>query len=468
MIQTKKTKSFTTTPAHDAASSPAPPDVARCLMASYAQFLASKRILAQARGLGKLPAIHPRLFDYQKAIVRWALSHGSVAVLADCGLGKTAIQIEYARHIAGNTNYSVLILAPLAVAEQTIEEGKLMDVAIQHCIEQTDVRPGINITNYEKLHHFDPRVFRGIVLDESSIIKSQDGHYRNALIDGFARTPFKLCCTATPAPNDHMELGNHAEFLGIMTRSSMLSTFFVHDAGQTQVWRLKGHAEDAFWRWVSSWAMTLRKPSDIGFSDEGFDLPKLRINHLTVESSQLGVDTLFALPASSLLERRQARRESLTERIDAVAEIANGCKEQFLIWCDLNAESSAIAKLIDGAVEIAGSTPEAKRIDLLLGFISGKYRVLVSKPSIAGHGLNLQNCHNVIFCGLSDSFEMYYQAVRRCWRFGQKSSVNVYIITSYLEQAVVENIKRKEAAATSMAAAMIDHVRESMIEHLYS
>src|SRR5208282_40128 len=280
--------------------------------------------------------------------------------------------------------------------------------------------------------------------DESSILKSFDGAFRNLIIESFRETPFKLACTATPAPNDYMELGNHAEFLGVLTRSEMLSEYFIHDAGKTQDWRLKGHAEEDFWKWVCSWAVMCRKPSDLGFDDDGFILPELKILNQIVESNQVAEDALFPLPASSLQERRAARRGSLNERCIAAADIGNSRKEQFVVWCDLNDESKTLSKLIDGAIEVTGSDDDDHKADAMLGFAEGRYRVIVSKPSIAGHGMNWQCCHNVLFVGLSDSYEQFYQATRRCWRFGQKEPVIVHVITSNLENAVLENIKRKE------------------------
>lgn len=437
-------------------------------MNSYIDFLAKKKKLFKSRGISPCPT-HETLFDFQKAIVEWALRKGRAAIFADCGLGKTRMQLEWARQIANHSGKPVLILAPLAVAEQTIEEGKAIGVPVFSANDKVACTASIFITNYQKLHKIDCSAFSGVVLDESSILKSFEGRVRNQLIDSFALTPYKLCCTATPAPNDHMELGNHSEFLGVTTRTEMLSTYFVHDGGETSKWRLKGHAEDDFWHWMCSWAVMIRKPSDIGFSDNGFDLPDLSIKHITVESGQTDDENLFALPASSLGERRTARRESLDQRVWAASNLCNNfTEEQCLVWCNLNDESVACAEAIDGAVEVTGADDDEHKANTMLGFAHGKERVLVSKPSIAGFGMNFQSCHNVIFCGLSDSYEQFYQAVRRCWRFGQKHKVFVFVITSHLEQAVVENIERKQLEADKMSAEMIKRMSKTMKDEITS
>jgi superfamily II DNA or RNA helicase len=435
----------------------------------YQAFLASKRFVAPSVGIPLQKELNTMLFPYQRDLIRWSLAKGRAAILADCGLGKSFCQTVWADHVHAHTQEPVLILAPLAVAKQTIREAEKLGIPVTECASQSDVVNGINITNYEKLHKFGLTSFSGVVLDESSILKSLDGKTKTGLIEGFANTPFKLACTATPAPNDHMELGNHAEFLGAMTRTEMLATFFVHDGGDTSQWRLKGHAQDEFWKWVCSWAAMIRKPSDLGYDDKGFILPELKVKHITVEAQiKAEIDQLFAMPASSLSERRKARKESLGERVSQASELANiRGDEQWLVWCDRNDESEALTKAIKGAVEVKGSTPEYERIDYLTGFSEGRYRVIVSKPSIAGWGMNWQQCHNVLFVGLSDSYESYYQAVRRCWRFGQKEAVNAYVITSQLENAVLENIKRKEHDANVMASSMIEHMKSTMIEQVH-
>lgn len=424
---------------------------------SYDSFIASKRIKSMPAGLSGDIALADHLFDFQARVTLWALRRGRAALFEDCGLGKSAQQIEWARHIARETNKPVIILAPLAVAAQTEREGRKFGTLVQRVECGDDIAQGIGgvyVTNYDKLHKFDSIDFGGVVLDESSILKAFDGKTKQRLCDRFRLTPFKLCCTATPAPNDYTELGNHCEFLGIMTRTEMLSMFFVHDAGETQKWRLKGHARDAFWDWVASWAVCLRKPSDIGYSDEGYELPPLEIKERVVEANLKTAGLLFTLPASSLQERREARKASVDNRVHAAAEIASKSPGQWLIWCGLNSESESVTKLIDGAIEVSGSDSDEHKEKSIEGFLNGEIRVLVSKVAIFGYGMNMQCCSQQIFLGMSDSYEDFYQAIRRSWRFGQKKPVTAWMITSDLESAVVENVRRKEREATTMAEEM--------------
>jgi len=432
-------------------------------MNNYADFLAEKSFSAPVTGLTAIPGLSLSLFPFQSDIVKWALKRGRAAIFADCGMGKTLMQLEWARHVPGN----VLILAPLAVAKQTVHEGEKFGISVRYCRDQSDVQPGITIANYEMLSHFDPDYFTGIVLDESSILKAYDGKTRTAIIQSFQKTPFRLACTATPAPNDYMELGNHSEFLSIMSRVEMLSMFFVHDGGETQLWRLKGHAEQDFWRWLASWSVMIRKPSDLGYSDDGFSLPPLNLHEHILEVDRPTEGHLFALEALSLQDRIAARRESVTERVEECALLVNKSKEPWVIWCNLNAESQAITKAITGAVEITGSDPVEKKERALEGFASGAIRVIVTKPSIAGFGLNWQHCARVAFVGLSDSWEQYYQAVRRCWRFGQSRPVDVHLIVASTEGAVLKNIKTKEADAGAMAANIVEHMRDQMQKNIH-
>jgi len=361
--------------------------------------------------------------------------------------------------VVSKYNKPVLILAPLAVSKQTVREGEKFGIEAEIAIQASDItRPTIYVTNYEKLHHFDPSVFAGVVLDESSILKSFTGATRNQLVGMFGNTPMRLCCTATPAPNDHMELGNHSEFLGVLTRTEMLSTFFVHDGGDTSKWRLKGHAEDDYWRWVCSWAVMLRQPADLGYDNNGFVLPVLKYHHHVVKSVQVADGFLFPTEAQTLLERRGARRVSLSERVELCAALVNASTEPWLVWCDLNAEGDALTKLIPDAVQVAGRDRDEDKESRMLGFSEGRHRVLISKPSICGWGMNWQHCANTAFVGLSDSWEQWYQAIRRIWRFGQKSEVNCHVITSEAEGAVVRNIQRKEADAARMAKEMVRHM----------
>jgi superfamily II DNA or RNA helicase len=421
----------------------------------YSEYLSSKHIVLADAGLTKIPDINPMLYGFQRDIVAWSLRKGRSANFLDCGLGKTPIQLEWSKHIPGR----VLIAAPLAVAQQTVREGKKFGVEVTYARKTCDSK--ITITNYDMLEHFNPDDYTGVVLDESSILKSYDGAFRNFIIEAFAKTPFRLACTATPAPNDYMELGNHSEFLGALSRTEMLSTFFVHDGGDTAKWRVKKHAQRDFWKWVCSWAVMMRKPSDLGYDDNGFILPPLVIEDVVLDVAKPTDGRLFALPALTLQERQQARSATVEERAAKVAEIvATKPREPWLIWCNLNSESHLAASLIPAATEVQGSDNRDQKEERMLGFSAGLYRVMVSKPSIAGYGMNWQHCPNVIFLGLSDSYEQFYQAIRRCWRFGQKKQVECYIVTSSQEGAVTENIKRKEKDAAKMAEEMVNNMHE--------
>lgn len=431
-------------------------------MQSYKDFLRSKQIITRPSGFEPYP-IKDGPFDWQSAIDRWAIRKGKAALFEDCGLGKTLQQLEWSRQVSLHTGLPVLIVAPLAVAKQTQREGVKFGYSVTVCRSQADIQPGINITNYEMLEHFDAEKFGGVVLDESSILKSYSGKIKQQIIDMFRDTPYKLACTATPAPNDFMELGNHAEFLGIMTRSEMLSTFFVHDGGSTQSWRLKGHAQGDFWKWIASWAVVLSNPADLGYDGSAYKLPPLNvIEHIVKTDHKFdsdGQERLFAPTVQTLNDRRAARHESLEKRVKECAEIANSTDKQCLVWCDLNEESKALAKAIKGAVEVTGSDTDEHKADAMMGFTDGSIRCLVSKPKIAGWGMNWQNCDTEIFCGLSDSFEAYYQAVRRCWRFGQHNPVDVHIVVSDAEGAVKANIERKQANAQHMTSEMVKYTK---------
>ena len=417
---------------------------------AYDEFIESKRIVVESVGLD-VPAdsLNPMLFAWQRDIVSWALKRGRAALFEDCGLGKTPQQLEWAHRIHEATGQNVLILAPLAVAKQTQREGEKFGIDANVCATQDDVVPGINITNYEKLHHFEADSFSGLVLDESSILKSFNGTTRKAITAFTESIPYRLACTATPAPNDLIELTNHAEFLNVMGGKEIIALFFKQDGNTTHKWRLKGHAREAFWRWLAEWSVAIRKPSDIGHDDGKFELPPINMHQITTEGKPADGE-LFTVEAHTLLERRQARRDSMAERVSMCADLVNESDEQWLVWCDLNAESEALAKAIGVAVEIQGKHSQEYKENAMLGFSDRQHRVLVTKPSIAGFGMNWQNCHNVAFVGLSDSYEQFYQAIRRCWRFGQEREVNCYIITADTEGAVVANISRKEKQAQEM------------------
>jgi len=364
--------------------------------------------------------------------------------------------------VAAHTGKPVLIFAPLAVSQQHIREASKFGLSAKIVKDQSEVGAGVNVTNYQKIGHFDVSKFGGVVLDESSILKSTDGHYRTRLIEECAAIPFRLAATATPAPNDFMELGNHSEFLGVMSYTDMLATFFIHDGGDTQKWRLKGHAENEFWKWMASWAVMLRKPSDLGYPDDGFDLPPLRqAQHLVPVDYAPSIETglLFPMEARTLKERLAARRDTIDERV-ALAASVTPSDRPFVWWCNLNAESEALARGIPGAVEVRGSDPEDDSECKLIDFSEGRIRVLVTKPSICGFGMNWQHCADTGFVGLSDSFEQFYQAIRRFWRFGQTSPVNCHIVSSEIEGATVANIRRKGADADRMAEAMVRHMAD--------
>ena len=393
-------------------------------MNEYEEFLKRKATVTTPSGF-ECNDENMALFDWQNAVVRWALRKGKAAIFSDCGTGKTRILLQWGQKVHEHEGKPVLILAPLAVAQQTKAEGAKCGIDVQIVRDQHECTNGLNITNYEMLQHFDASQFCAVILDESSIIKHKDGKTRQMIQDMFEKTRYKLCCTATPAPNDFMELGTHSQFLGIMKQSEMLATFFVHDGGETQSWRLKRHAEKKFFEWVSGWACCFRRPQDLGYEQAGYELPELRVHEIVVESKETelanGQIMMFAPVGNTLLERRSARRNSLQDRVAAAAEIANRTGDQVLVWCDLNSESKALTDQIIGAVEVEGSMSIEEKEIGITGFLNGNIRVLVSKPSIAGFGINAQNAHIEIFVGLSDSFEAYYQAVRRCWRFGQKS-----------------------------------------------
>nr|DAD63479.1 MAG TPA: Helicase of the snf2 rad54 family [Caudoviricetes sp.] len=421
-------------------------------MDKYEEFLRRKEITVPSAGIDTENIIvSDELFDFQRDIVLWALKKGKAAIFAGTGLGKTLMQLEWARHIGG----TVLILAPLAVSKQTISEGGKFGITVHHCRAQEDVIDGgINITNYERMDRFDFSKFLGVVLDESSILKAQAGKIRAQLIECCQQIPYRLACTATPAPNDLMELCNHSEFLGVMSSNEMLATFFVHDGGDTSKWRLKRHAVRDFWQWVASWSVMLTNPADLGYDGGRYNLPPLHISQHTVHTERQP-EALFAIEALTLQERQQARRDSVQDRARECAALVNTDTDQWLAWCNLNSEADALKALIPDAVEISGSDQPDVKERVAVDFAAGRIRVLISKPLIFGMGLNFQRCHKMAFVGLSDSFEQYYQSVRRCWRFGQEHPVDVRIITADTEGAVVQNIQRKEKQFEEMLHGMI-------------
>ena len=428
----------------------------------YQQFLDRKRIVDPMTGLNAFPPLPDAMFHFQRDITSWSLRRGRSALFAGTGLGKTIMELVWGNTIADNTGGMIMLLAPLAVSQQIIREAAKFGIPARLVSCQADCGPGINVTNYQKIGHFDLAKFVAVILDESSILKSTDGHYRTRLIEECAQVPFRLAATATPAPNDFMELGNHAEFLGVMKYTDMLATFFTHDNGDTQKWRLKGHAETEFWKWMASWAVMLRRPSDLGYADDAYNLPPLNQvqHHVAVDyAPSIDTGTLFPMEASSLQERIAARRDTISERVALAAQMTPADRP-FVWWCNLNAESEALVKAIPGAVETKGSDSDEVKERKLNDFSEGRTRVLVTKPGVAGFGMNWQHCADTGFVGLNDSFEQVYQAIRRFWRFGQTKPVTVHFIAAETEGAVVANLRRKEADAERMAAAMVLHMAD--------
>jgi DNA modification methylase len=424
----------------------------------YPTFLRAKRTLVQASGVEiPLTALHERLFPFQKVLVRWALRKGRAALFADTGLGKTSMQLEFAR-LTGKRS---LILAPLSVARQTVSEARKIGIEAHYTRSGHDLTPGINITNYEMLDHFNPADFGTVILDESSILKSLDGETRNKLIARFADTHFRLCCTATPAPNDLTEIANHAEFLSVMSRAEMLAMFFTHDSSVSAHggWRLKKHAEKPFYRWMASWSMSVKKPSDLGFEDAGYQLPPIAITPIIVETHYAPDGALFYTSIGGIADRARVRKSTIHERVHRTVEIAQSNSEQWILWCGMNEESAALARLLPDSVEMKGSDSPDAKIAAIEAFQRGEKRILITKPRIAGFGINLQNCHQMAFVGIGDSFETYYQCIRRCFRFGQQHSVQVSIVLSEVEQEIYVNILRKEREATIMSEHLIEHVQ---------
>jgi superfamily II DNA or RNA helicase len=420
----------------------------------YEEFLSSKVVKHEGAGIDADVSAYD-LKPFQAHITRWALSKGKAAVWADTGLGKTRIQLAFGNEAVRATGKPFLILCPLAVAAQTVIEAGEIGVSAVRAFSAEDVTEArIYVANYDRLKDFDASVFGGVALDESSILKSFMGATKQLLCELFKETPFRLALTATPAPNDHTELGNHAEFLGVMSVQAMLARWFVHDSMNTSEWRLKGHAVEEFWRWVASWAIAIRKPSDLGDSDEGYILPPLTIERHTVETVTPD-DRLFADAALSATELHKEMRRTAAGRADKVAElVAAEPDEQWLIWCNTDYEATEIMARIN-AVEVAGPMPTKIKEDRLLGFAAGTVQVLVTKPKIAGFGMNWQSCSRMAFVGLSYSYEAMYQAIRRCYRFGQQRPVTAHIVTAESEWSVLESIERKQEQHETLVSEMV-------------
>jgi len=426
---------------------------------NYEEFIASKRKLAKRAGFKRELPLNERLMDWQAQIADIAISRGRCALFADTGLGKTFMQLEWAAHVHRKTNKPVILHSPVGVRAQTKREAAKFGIACKvEVVDSSDqVINGINLVNYEKLHNFDTSVFAGVVLDESSILKNFTGKTKRQLIELYSHTPYRLACTATPAPNDHMELGNHADFLGVMPSNEMLSRWFINDTMKAGGYRLKNHGADDFWAWVSSWAVCISKPSDIGGDDTGYILPPLRIHKhvVAIDYTPQADGFLFDVSGISATNIHEEKRKSNSSRAAMVAEIAGSFpNESILIWCNTNYEADELKRAIPYASEVRGSDSESKKEELLLGFSDGSVRVLITKPSIAGMGLNFQICSKQIWAGLGFSFEDYYQAVRRCWRFGQTKPVDVHIVFTDAEQSIEKTIARKESDHALMQTGM--------------
>jgi hypothetical protein len=439
-------------------------------MLDYENFLKTKQLIHPATGITiALERINPHLFDWQKVLVEWALRKGRAGLFATTGLGKTRMQLAWAEHAAKR----VLILAPLAVTQQTVEEGHLIGIEVKYVRSESQAgATGIYISNYEMFltGAFDPSQWDAVVLDEASILKNFSGKTKKALISAFKNTPMKLECTATPSPNEVVELTYHADFLQVMGHRDMLTIFFTTKGTNGKYdgrFRLKNHAKQAFYRWLASWAMSVTKPSDLGYSDAGYILPGLDIIPTFVESSYVPEGQMFLTELKGVTDRSRARRASLSKRVEATANLVMAePKEQWLLWTGLNDESTLLTKLLPGAVEVKGSDSPESKAEALTAFAHGEIKYLVTKPSIAGMGLNFQKCSRTAFVGLSDSYEDYFQAIRRCYRFGQKRPVTAHIVLSDAEETIYKNVLRKEREATKLMAELVSAVKDFELEEV--
>jgi superfamily II DNA or RNA helicase len=435
---------------------------------TYSEFINSKRKPLQLCGFDPVGDLNKHLFDWQAVIVEWSLKRGRAALFEECGLGKTLQQLSWAEQVVKKTNKPVVLHCPVGVRQQTKSESEKFGIGVDVRIanEQSDIVIGINLVNYEKLHHFDPSTFAGVVLDESSILKNYTGKIKRQLVESYAKTRYRLACTATPSPNDRMELGNHSDFLGIMPSNEMLSRWFINDTMKAGGYRLKKHGEKDFWRWVSSWAVCVGKPSDIGGADNGFVLPELHINrHVVTADKHVAPNGMLfntsGLSATNIHEEKRLTCESRTRK---AAEIVNDEDSIFIVWCDTNYEADSLLQKLPNSVEIRGTDSEKKKEQVFLDFAAGKIKTLITKPSVAGFGMNWQHCNRQIFAGLSYSFESYYQAVRRCWRFGQDKPVTVDIILSDSESAIESAIATKESDHFLMQSGMADAMRQANLK----
>jgi superfamily II DNA or RNA helicase len=435
----------------------------------YNRYIDSKRKRVEATGFEKRDS-HPMLFEWQNRIVQWAVRRGRSALFADCGLGKTPMQLTWAMWVFQHTGKPVVIHCPVGVRQQTKREASKFSITEECLVEVVDdpsqVVDGINLINYEKLHKFEGIDFGGVVLDESQILKGLTSKTREMLTERYAGLRFKLACTATPAPNDHTELGNHAEFLGVCASVDMLNRYFYHDSGNTSEWVLMGHAKKEFWSWVAQWAVCISTPSDIGGNDDGYILPELKVIRHIVEAPLASNDPAFlfnisGISATSIHEEKRLTNE---QRCRKAADIVKSVDGPCIVWCDTNYEADELQKQIPEAIEVRGSLSDKEKERLLFGFSNNEYRVLISKGSIAGVGMNWQHCNNMVFAGLGYSFETYYQSVRRCWRFGQQNPVNVHIVLAETEGAINSAISRKENDFAAMRCGMSEAMRECTLD----
>lgn len=430
----------------------------------YDKFLESKKLKYVPVGF-ETRQHFPSMKPFQKAVLDFACRKGRALVALDTGLGKTFTWLSWAHNVWMETGLPVIGFAPLCVGQQTEREAKKWGIDAKYYLEDDNFETPIVIANYERIHKFDFSKFGGIVLDESGIIKGIDSKIKKSIMEASQSIFYRLCCSATPAPNDYMEIGAQSEFLGVMTMSEMLATFFTHDASNTSKWALKGHGRDAFWEWMASWSVVIKKPSDIGFDDTGYDLPPLNtIIHIIESESTPG--HLMAVEACDLSQRLQARKRSVDVRCQTIADIVNASSESWVIWCHLNDEGDLLEKLIHGAVQVAGRHPIEKKEKDIMDFSNGETRVLISKVSITGYGLNWQHCHNMAFVGMNDSFEEYYQAIRREWRFGQEHAVDVHVAVTEEQMSILRNVEEKQKRNEIMSQKMIAHMQPAMEKEL--
>jgi hypothetical protein len=434
---------------------------------SYEQFIRSKTQHSGGDGFNpsKLP---PWMYDYQSALTEWACNRGRSAVFADCGMGKTAIELAFGEQVVKRLNKPVLLATPIAVGAQMIEEAAKFGIEAKRSRDgKCDGTPCVWITNYEQLHKFDPTMFGGFIGDESSCIKDAKTERKHIVTEFMRRIQYRLLCTATAAPNDFWELGTSSEALGLLGFRDMITTFFKQETGKDHLgwgrtkYRFRGHAQEPFWSWVCSWARSLRKPSDLGFSDDGFDLPPLIEKEIVVATAKTRAGMLFSLPGRDMREEREERRNSIEERCEMAADIAHDHKGQTVIWCELNPEGDALEKLVDESKQVKGSMTDEQKEEYLTAFSKGELKRLILKPKLGAWGLNWQGCHNVVSFP-SHSYEQYYQAVRRCYRFKQKHPVKVSLIVGEGEAGILKNIRRKAEQSEHMFKSIVAHMKDAM------